>query len=95
MRYAQQQPRRALVPWELAAGPVPCSDRRRVSLEPAVQSSTEILKKSALKIYLMPPNLGLQHTPPKGLGHMLELICLESSGGIGALGKAGARGRTA
>jgi hypothetical protein len=55
---AQQQRKPSLVSWELAAGPVPCSDRRRVSLEPAVQSRTEMLQKSALKIYLLPRNLG-------------------------------------
>jgi hypothetical protein len=54
------------LPWELAAGPVPCCDRGRVSLEAAVQSRTEMLQKSALKIYRMPRNLGLQHTPPTG-----------------------------
>ncbi len=45
-----QQPRPSSVPWELAAGPVPCSDRRSVSLESVVQSRTEMLQKSALKI---------------------------------------------
>jgi hypothetical protein len=63
---AQQQPRPSLVPWELAAGPAPCSDCRRVSLEPAVQLRTEMLQKSALKICLMPRNLGRPHTPLKG-----------------------------
>ncbi len=67
-----------LVPWELAAGPVPCSDRQRVSLEPAVQSRTEMIQKSALKIYLMPRNLGQPHTPGRrgGPGHLLEHSCL-------------------
>jgi hypothetical protein len=48
-----QLPRPVSVPWELGAIPVRCSDRRSVSLEPAVQSRTKILQKSALKIYLM------------------------------------------
>ncbi len=61
-----QQPRPALAPLELSAGPVPCSDRRSVSLEPAVQSRTETLQKSALKIHLMPRNLGWPRTPPRG-----------------------------
>ncbi len=63
---ALQQPRPSLVSWELAAGPVPCSDRWRVSLEPAVQSRTEMLQKRALKIYLMPRNLGQPHKPLRG-----------------------------
>ena len=63
---ALQQQRPSSVSWELAAGPVQCSDRRRVSLEPAVQSRTEMLPKSAMKIYLMPRNLCRPHTPPKG-----------------------------
>jgi hypothetical protein len=62
---ALQQLRPALVPWDFDAGPVPCSDRQRVSLEPAVQSRTEMLQKSALKTYLMPRNLGPPHTPPR------------------------------
>jgi hypothetical protein len=61
-----QPPRPALVPWELGAGPVPCCDRLSVSLEPAVQSRTEMLQKSAVKIYLMPRNLCRPHTPPRG-----------------------------
>jgi hypothetical protein len=52
--------------WVLAAGLVSCSYRRRESLEPAAQSRTETPQKSALKIYLMPRNLGLQHTLPRG-----------------------------
>ncbi len=90
-----QPPRTASVPWELGGGPVPCSDRRSVSLEPAVQSRTEMLQNSVLKIYLMPRNLGWQHTPSSGVGHLLELIRLQSSGGIGAGAETGARGRTA
>ncbi len=63
-----QPPRPVLVPWELGAGSVPCSDRWSVSLEPAVQSRKEMLQKSALKIYLMPRTLGRPHTPPRGAG---------------------------
>ena len=37
-----------------------------MSLEPAVQSRTEMLQKSAVKIYLMPYNLGRPHTQPRG-----------------------------
>jgi hypothetical protein len=61
-----QQPRPASGPWEFGAGQVPCYDSRSVSLEPAVQSSTNMLQKGALKIYLMPRNLGRPHTLPRG-----------------------------
>ncbi len=65
-----QPPRPASVPWELAAGPVQCSDSQSVSLEPAVQSRMEMLQKNSAKIYLMPRNLGpilgRQHTPLRG-----------------------------
>ena len=61
--------RPASVPWELGAGPspVPCSDCWNVSLEPVLQSRTEMLQKSALKIYLMPRNLGRTHTQQWGV----------------------------
>ena len=48
---AQQQRKPSSVSWVLAAGLVQCSDSRRESLEPAAQSRTEMLQKSALKIY--------------------------------------------
>ncbi len=48
---ALQQPRPTLVPWEYCAGRVQCIDRWSVALEPAEQSSTDILKSSVLKIY--------------------------------------------
>ncbi len=56
----------ALVPWELGAGPVPCSSSWSVSLEPAVQSRMEMLQQSAAKIYLMLGNLGRPHMQPRG-----------------------------
>jgi hypothetical protein len=93
---AAAEPRRpSSVSWELGAGPVPCSDRRRVSLEPAVQSRTEMLQKSVLKNTLCRVILAGSIRRRGGPGHLLEQTCLQSSGGIGALGKAGARGRTA
>jgi hypothetical protein len=61
-----QPPRPASVPWEPGAGPVLCSDRWSVSLEPVVQSCMEMIQKSAVKTYLMPRNLGRPHTPPRG-----------------------------
>ncbi len=60
---ALQQPRPASVPSELGASPVPCSDRWNVFLEPVVQSHTEMLQLSALKICLMQRYIGRQHTP--------------------------------
>ncbi len=73
-------------------GRVPCNDRWSVSPEPAVQSRTNLLQRSALKIYLMPRNHGRPHTPAAcegGPGQLLELNCLKSSGGIGAGGETG------
>jgi hypothetical protein len=61
-----QPPRPASLPWEFGAGPVQCSDRRSVSLAPAVQSRMEMLQKSAANIYLVPRNFGRPHTPPSG-----------------------------
>ncbi len=61
-----QQPRPASVPWEYGADRVPCNDWRSVGLEPAEQSRTNMLQRSALKIYLMARNLGLAHTQPRG-----------------------------
>jgi hypothetical protein len=61
-----QQPRPALVPWETTAGPVPLSDRLSVLLELVVQSRTEMLQKSVLKIYLMSRDLDRLHSPPRG-----------------------------
>jgi hypothetical protein len=71
---------------------VQCGDRRSVSLEPVVQSRIEMLQKSAAKINLMARNLSRPHSPPRGAGDLLKLSCLQSSGGIGAGGEAGARG---
>jgi hypothetical protein len=39
---------------------------RRERVAPAVQSHMEMLQKSAANIYLVPRNLGRQHTPPRG-----------------------------
>jgi hypothetical protein len=84
-----------MIPWELGAGPVPCSDRRSVSLEPAVQSRTEVLQKSAMKIYLIQRNLGRPHTLPRGARELAGADLPPIERWNRGRGKAGARGRTA